>query len=450
MDEQVQGKNWDEIDLRDYLRVIEKWRWVIVLLTLTAMVTSGVLSYFVMSPIYQTKAVLMVTQATTEKDGVVQQRSDNNLESVVNAVSSLPQMTINTYVAQLTNDSVLEDVVKDLNLNELGYTSGTLQGMIQVAPMKDTNLIELKVSNSDRLLAAEIANTLSQKFLDFISQNNQVQMSKSVELLDKQIKVEEGNLRAASDNLEKYKSQPQGVSFLQQDMDAKSADLNKYRSQINDLRIQIQQLDAGKQRLEGLLAKTPATIVTKKQTREDTLPINETQQPSGVYTDEEMNPAYQNLAQLLDEKSVELTEKIALLASVTETVSTLEKSIEDIQANLTAKQMEQNRLEQQVTRLQSTYDLLAEKITQTQIAKSINLGETSLLVVSPASLPSSPVKPNKKLNIAIAGVLGIMVSIALAFVLEFMDNTVKTPEDIQRHLGIPVLGRIPVIRDNES
>lgn len=63
-----------------------------------------------------------------------------------------------------------------------------------------------------------------------------------------------------------------------------------------------------------------------------------------------------------------------------------------------------------------------------------------------AKVPESPVAPNKVMNIAIATVLGMMVSVGLVFVLEFLDRTYKTPSDIERHLGLPILGAIPDIK----
>ncbi len=66
-------------------------------------------------------------------------------------------------------------------------------------------------------------------------------------------------------------------------------------------------------------------------------------------------------------------------------------------------------------------------------------------VVDPAIAPVAPVKPRPKLNMAVAGVLGIMVGVGLAFILEYLDNTVKSPEDVRRYLDLPVLGTIPVI-----
>lgn len=58
-------------------------------------------------------------------------------------------------------------------------------------------------------------------------------------------------------------------------------------------------------------------------------------------------------------------------------------------------------------------------------------------------LPEAPISPNKKMNIAIALLLGLMVGIGLAFLLEFMDNTFKTKEQLEEFMGLPVVGIIP-------
>ena len=67
----------------------------------------------------------------------------------------------------------------------------------------------------------------------------------------------------------------------------------------------------------------------------------------------------------------------------------------------------------------------------------------SVSIVDTAVTPTHPVKPNKKLNVLIAFVVGLMASVGLVFLLEYMDNTVKTSDDVEKLLGIPVLGVIP-------
>jgi len=67
----------------------------------------------------------------------------------------------------------------------------------------------------------------------------------------------------------------------------------------------------------------------------------------------------------------------------------------------------------------------------------------SVSIVDTAVTPDKPVKPNKKLNVLIAFVVGLMASVGLAFLLEYLDNTIKTSSDVEKQLGIPVLGVIP-------
>lgn len=64
-------------------------------------------------------------------------------------------------------------------------------------------------------------------------------------------------------------------------------------------------------------------------------------------------------------------------------------------------------------------------------------------IIDRASVPTAPIKPKKVLNIAIAFVLGLFVSIGIAFIKEYMDKTIKTQDDIKRYLNLPVLGVIP-------
>lgn len=64
-------------------------------------------------------------------------------------------------------------------------------------------------------------------------------------------------------------------------------------------------------------------------------------------------------------------------------------------------------------------------------------------VIDKAEVPTSPIKPNPKLNIAISAVLGLMLSIFVIFLMEYLDQTIKRPEDIEKYLSIPVIGAIP-------
>ena len=68
-------------------------------------------------------------------------------------------------------------------------------------------------------------------------------------------------------------------------------------------------------------------------------------------------------------------------------------------------------------------------------------------IIEEVELPQNPVSPNKKMNIAIAFLLGLMVSVGLVFLLEYLDNTYKNKDQLEKDLGIPVLGAIPDVEN---
>ena len=68
-------------------------------------------------------------------------------------------------------------------------------------------------------------------------------------------------------------------------------------------------------------------------------------------------------------------------------------------------------------------------------------------VIEEVELPQNPVSPNKKMNIAIAFLVGLMVSVGLVFLLEYLDNTYKNKDQLEKDLGIPVLGAIPDVEN---
>ena len=68
-------------------------------------------------------------------------------------------------------------------------------------------------------------------------------------------------------------------------------------------------------------------------------------------------------------------------------------------------------------------------------------------VIEAVQLPENPVAPNKTMNVAIAFLLGLMVSVGLVFLIEYLDNTFKNKENLERELDIPVLGIIPLVNE---
>ena len=89
------------------------------------------------------------------------------------------------------------------------------------------------------------------------------------------------------------------------------------------------------------------------------------------------------------------------------------------------------------------------KVFKQEVPELMNVDNVNILAPAEKSDNASPIKPNKMLNVAIAFVLGLMVSIGLAFLLEFLDKTVKTEQDVEELTGLPVIGLVSPISENE-
>ncbi|MGG0276195.1 YveK family protein [Bacillus rhizoplanae] len=85
-----------------------------------------------------------------------------------------------------------------------------------------------------------------------------------------------------------------------------------------------------------------------------------------------------------------------------------------------------------------------------EVAKIMNVDNVTVLSKAEVAEHQSPIKPRPTLNIAITFVVGLMVSIGLAFLLEYLDNTVKKEEDIEALLGLPVLGVVARMDEEEK
>jgi capsular polysaccharide biosynthesis protein len=90
-----------------------------------------------------------------------------------------------------------------------------------------------------------------------------------------------------------------------------------------------------------------------------------------------------------------------------------------------------------------------------QLAKSLQVvskevrGEDIVYRLDEALLPTRPDSPKPVLNMAIAFFMGVMVSVGIVFLIEYLDNTVKTQEEVEKLLGVPVIGTIPLVEGDE-
>jgi capsular polysaccharide biosynthesis protein len=159
-------------------------------------------------------------------------------------------------------------------------------------------------------------------------------------------------------------------------------------------------------------------------------------------TDEEINITDVNLSKSLVYTYAEMAKSNTVLDNTRNSLGLAELNgnnitvspVKDTQILKVAVQNTNQKLAMDIAnKLVQEFTLEIARITMTD----------NVAVVDYATLPESPIKPNKVMNTAIAAVLGEMIVVMIIFLREYLDNTIKSEKDIEKYLGISVIGTIP-------
>lgn len=419
----------EEISLRELIEILIKQKKIIAIITIVAIILSGIISFFIIDPVYEAKTILMASGMNIKAANGAETKG---IEDILDNISKYPQMTIEAYKEQIKNPQILDQVIKELKLDEKDINRVALQNMIELSTIKDTNLITITVKNSDKLLATDIANTIAKKFTIHVSDIAKNQAEKSSNYVKTQMEIEKEKLDEALVEYKEYLSQPQGLDELKSEIESKTELITDYKAGLIDLDVELKKVLASLEANKKALSNLNEKIVLKKSILDDSLisDIAIEKSNEGIETlsnismeTEEINEVYQSLKStiIIDEaRLTELkTEKIAKEKAINE----ISLELEALQAKLADKQYEDDIIRQKVEFAKSTYESFFNKYEEARILKSSDIGEASIIIVSPAVEPLTPVGPNKKLNLAIGAVLGLMIGVFVAFFIEYWENS---------------------------
>lgn len=139
----------ETINIREIFRVLRKRLWLITLIAIVAATCSAVVSFFVLTPIYETKTQILVNQSKSEQQLYTPQTVQTNVQ------------LINTYNDIIKSPAILDKVVKKLNLKQ---SAQSLSSQIQVTSAQDSQVAQIVVQGASPKLVTEIANTTASVF----------------------------------------------------------------------------------------------------------------------------------------------------------------------------------------------------------------------------------------------------------------------------------------------
>ncbi|MED4210527.1 Wzz/FepE/Etk N-terminal domain-containing protein [Priestia megaterium] len=174
--------------------------------------------------------------------------------------------------------------------------------------------------------------------------------------------------------------------------------------------------------------------------------VNQTKSDQQLYTGNEV----QTNVQLINTYNV-IIKSPAILDRVKEALN-LDRSVEELNNQITVSSATNSQVVEIAVQDPSPHVAaqIANKtaeVFKTEISKIMKVDNVSVLSKAEVKDDVSPVKPQPLLNIAIALVVGLMVGVGIAFLLEYLDNTIKTEQDIETILELPVIGAITNIKE---
>ncbi len=456
-----------EMDLRQYISILWQRKWLIIGLFVIAVVSTYFLTK-TMDPIYKTSATIMM-----QKNDGMQNLFSGDMFSMGNDKSG-------TYSRMLKTRRVLDQTIREMDLRdeEGKYISiSSLSSIIAVSPVSGTDLIEISMEHTDPEKAMNIVNTLVRVFEEGNTAMNKVALTGARDFIEKQVVEVKKNLESTEMELLHYKQDNDVIMPTEEakqildklveaessksmvEVELKSIDasiraikremaaqeekvisntvitnnplVSQYKSQLTEL----------ESKLVGLKSKYtdshPDVIGLESQITSITKILkNEVEKVVSSET-ESINPVYQSLYQSFINLEIERLAKIAKLESFDGFIQEKEKDLK----SLPAKELELVRLERVAKVTGEIYTMLITRLEEVKISEAMLTSD--VYVVDSAYLPQNPIKPNKKMLILMAGFLAIFVGVGLSFLMEFLDTTVKSSEEIERMLDLPVIGSIP-------
>jgi capsular exopolysaccharide synthesis family protein len=479
----------DEFDLRELWQVIVKRRWTIAIFTLIVVI-AVITASFLMTPIYRASLTLQIDredikivdiEQVTPGEGRSGSQDYYQTQYELLKSRSLAQRVVNqlgladlpppppSIFAQfkgwltgwLPQTSNAGDTAKPLSENDRmeGIVKGFLANLT-VEPVRNSRLAKLHYDSPDASRAAAILNTLVKNFINMNMERRFDASTYARNFLQERLQQVKAKLEDSERELIGFARQEQIISvddkqnIVYQDLSATNtalADAEKKRimAEANYRQMLATRGQGLSQMLDSKIIQTLKESQAKQEAQyQDNLSIYKPAYPAMVQLRSQINQINAMINQEISNIRAAIT---ADYEAAKAAEALLRGRVQQLKQDVLALQdrsIQFNILRREVDTNRQLYDGLLQRFKE--VGVSAGIGTNNISVVDEARAPVFPYKPNLQLNGLLALVLGLLGGVGLAFLFERLDDTFKRPEELEKLLGLPVLGVIPMTRRNRG
>ncbi len=454
-------------DLQDKVRILKKYKWFIFNWFFFAGIIAAVVS-FMMTPTYESETLLRVHQARGVEASLL-----SNAPVLSSTAGETSRQLMATYAEVLKSRGVVESVIEKANFPADDKPSYEVMiKRITIQPVKDTELLSVKVQANSQEEAKKLSGLLAATFNDRLTSLVRSEQKAVRTFIAARLDESKQELDRAERALADYKRENKAVGLTD-----KTRSLVDWQTAISRLsaesrvamasaqaRITNSERELAGQNV-GVMADNPliqqykgrladqqiemATLLTKyndqhpkviaaRTTIEDTKALLNAEIVKVVNSEA---PSISPVHQLVLQNKIQAQAESAATSAQQGAIARIMAEGEQEMASIPDKEQGLAKVSRDASVAQDIYAMLARRHEEAKISEVMQ--PTDVQVVDLATASTLPVKPAKTLNIIVASLLGLLVGTGVAVVLGTMRRTIDTAEDVRRYLDLPVIASIP-------
>lgn len=465
----------EEIHLRDYWKIVLKYRWFVISF-FVIVVTLGTVWTFMQRPVYRATSTIWIekeapkvvsfqevlTVDTSTTDYYQTQYQILQSQTIARKVIFKLKLFQNPEFVSL--DGVPVEPPKSYDEVNIGIINSFLS-KLKVEPVRNSRIVKINYDTWTPELSALIANTISDVYIEQSLETKTGVSQDAVTWLQKKIEEIRQKVETSEMKVQKYKEENQIISIEEKET-ITAQRLNELNQQLMDAQVKRVEAETRYMNLKKL-SREPEMIQSTQEVIGNSFIQSLKAQEVALEKEyaqmsEKYGPKHPQLVRLrsqLDEIrhriSLEVRKIINSIKTEYEVAKAREETIRNAFEEMKNEAQDFNKqsvefgvLKRQAESDRQMYEILLKRLNEASVGEDIQA--VNVRIVDRAVVPSSPVKPRKLLNIALSILIGLGLGVGFAFFFEYLDNTFRTPDDVEEALSIPFLGIVPEIKLKEG